>query len=386
MILDEAHLLSDQRIAQIFDRSANAPGLRIGVLQKEGLPVALPFIRVFNSHIGIFGSTGSGRSNTLTKLYTALFDRNPPGLSQRSRLMLVDFNGEYTQAQLVDAPHKRVLDVSTGRVEGGPHHCLDRQFWNVETLALLFQATQHTQRPFLNRVIEGRRKFGHLPDSITRYFRDVVKKTFTSARPSGPISASGLARSRDQAHPVMIVPAQVLFLNFSRHHRHRNDSASDLGRRFSELGGHGPNLRSGPSNMRATPRAQVVVPGGRPLGIVMACGRAAHEHGLPAVRTPALVASGSVDLDDHRLNTQRAERTHASLLLRLRRPVELRHLVTGDRPAGSVGQAAAEPWSSLPSFTLPYAPAQHQASRGEPKNLNDDEIMIRAWILALQRR
>ncbi len=183
MILDEAHLLSDQRIAQIFDRSAHAPGLRIGVLQKEGLPVALPYTRVFNSHIGIFGNTGSGKSNTLAKLYTALFERNPPGLAQRSRFLLIDFNGEYTQAQLVDAPYKRVLDVSTGRVLGDRITITFDEFWDVETLALLFQATQHTQRPFLSRVVEGRRRFGHLQDSLSRYFRSVVKKIFTSSRP-----------------------------------------------------------------------------------------------------------------------------------------------------------------------------------------------------------
>lgn len=183
MILDEAHLLSDQRIAQIFDRSAHTPGLRIGVLQKEGLPVALPYTRVFNSHIGIFGNTGSGKSNTLAKLYTALFERNPPGLAQHSRFVLIDFNGEYTQAQLVDAPHKRVLDVSTGRIPGDRITITLDEFWDVETLALLFQATQHTQRPFLSRVVEGRRRFGHVADSLTRYFRSVVKKTFTSSRP-----------------------------------------------------------------------------------------------------------------------------------------------------------------------------------------------------------
>lgn len=183
MILDEAHLLSDQRIAQIFDRSVHAPGLRIGVLQKEGLPVALPYTRVFNSHIGIFGNTGSGKSNTLAKLYTALFERNPPGLAQHSRFVLIDFNGEYTQAQLVDAPHKRVLDVSTGRTPGDRITITLDEFWDVETLALLFQATQHTQRPFLSRVVEGRRRFGHLADSLTRYFRSVVKKIFTSSRP-----------------------------------------------------------------------------------------------------------------------------------------------------------------------------------------------------------
>lgn len=183
MILDEAFLLSDGRIAQIFDRAGHAPGLRIGVLQKEGLPVALPYARLFNSHIGIFGNTGSGKSNTLAKLFTALFERKPPGLAAHSRFVVVDFNGEYTQGQLVDAPHKRVLDVSTGVAQGDRITIACDEFWDVETLALLFQATPHTQRPFLTRVIEGRKRFALLPDSLTRYFQATLKRTFTAARP-----------------------------------------------------------------------------------------------------------------------------------------------------------------------------------------------------------
>jgi hypothetical protein len=183
MIQDEAQLLSDQRIAQIFDRSGRAPGLRIGVLQKEALPVALPYTRIFNSHIGIFGNTGSGKSNTLAKIYTALFEQNPPGLALRSRFVLIDFNGEYTQAQLVAIGQKQVLDLSTGLAQGDKVTITSEEFWDTETLALLFQATQHTQRPFLNRVIEGRKRYADLPDSLLRYFRKVLQKTFTAARP-----------------------------------------------------------------------------------------------------------------------------------------------------------------------------------------------------------
>jgi len=183
MILDEAHLLSDDRIARIFDRSGHAPGVRIGILQKEGLPVALPFTRIFNSHIGIFGNTGSGKSNTLAKLYTALFERDPPGLSERSRFVLIDFNGEYTQGQLVGAARKRVLDLSTGRAVGDQITLSVEEFWDVETLALLFQATQHTQRPFLGRVVDGRNRFANHQESLTRYFRSVLTKAFTMTRP-----------------------------------------------------------------------------------------------------------------------------------------------------------------------------------------------------------
>ncbi|HBN8837117.1 TPA: DUF87 domain-containing protein, partial [Pseudomonas aeruginosa] len=72
MIQDAAYLLPEEKIRSIFDRKADSD-FRIGTMLKEEIAVGLPWKRLFNSHIGIFGNTGSGKSNTLAKLYTVLF-------------------------------------------------------------------------------------------------------------------------------------------------------------------------------------------------------------------------------------------------------------------------------------------------------------------------
>src|SRR5690606_39124337 len=66
MIQDSAYLLHEERIRSIFDRKSDG-NFKIGQMLKEEIPVDLPWKRLFNSHIGIFGNTGSGKSNTLAK-------------------------------------------------------------------------------------------------------------------------------------------------------------------------------------------------------------------------------------------------------------------------------------------------------------------------------
>lgn len=182
MIEDTAFLLSEERIRSIFDRKAEGD-FQIGRMLKEDIPVGLPWKRLFNSHIGIFGNTGSGKSNTLAKLYTVLFDQKLPVIVTKSRFVILDFNGEYGGEQLAPAAHKKVYQLST-LTAPNPNDATARfplapqEFWDLETLSLLFQATTNTQRPFLNRVVTGKQKYGGNPGSLAAYAKTKFKQSF----------------------------------------------------------------------------------------------------------------------------------------------------------------------------------------------------------------
>lgn len=181
MIQDPAFLLPEERIRSIFDRSDDE--FRIGFMLKEEIAVGLPWKRLFNSHIGIFGNTGSGKSNTLAKLYTALFDEKLELIAGKSRFIILDFNGEYGGEQLAPADHKKVYQLST-LTSPDPLDATARfplapqEFWDLETLSLLFQATTNTQRPFLNRVITGKQRFGVNPASLAAYAKSKFRQSF----------------------------------------------------------------------------------------------------------------------------------------------------------------------------------------------------------------
>lgn len=180
---DIATLLSEQQVGSIFE-SKSSDGYVIGKLLKEDLPIALPWQKLFNSHLGIFGNTGSGKSNTLTKLFTVLFANKLNSIASHSKFVVLDFNGEYTGDQLVGANHKKVVRLTTPNAEGDRFKIHDDEFWDAETLGILFQATTNTQKPFLRRTISGRARFIDVPDSLTHYARATIRRVLCSTDPS----------------------------------------------------------------------------------------------------------------------------------------------------------------------------------------------------------
>jgi len=182
MIRDPAFLLQEERIGQIFGRNTGE-AFSIGRLLKEDVVIGLPWQRLFNSHLGVFGNTGSGKSNTLTKLYTALFEEKATAIGNKSRFVILDFNGEYTADQMASPESKVVYKLGTrapevGREPFGRFPLSEHEYWNADTLSLLFQATQNTQRPFLNRLIEGKRRFGADAGSLSRYTKAKFRQAF----------------------------------------------------------------------------------------------------------------------------------------------------------------------------------------------------------------
>jgi hypothetical protein len=179
MIRDKASLLSELMVGEIYGTDGKS-NFSIGSMLKENVPINLPWARIFNSHLGIFGNTGSGKSNTLAKLYTTLFNEKLPALKHKSQFIIIDFNGEYTEEQILPAKDKQitVLDSKKGnhkfKIEAS-------HFWDAETLSLLFQATTNTQQPFLRRVLTGKERFKGV--SLERYIEKTFEKVFSAGEP-----------------------------------------------------------------------------------------------------------------------------------------------------------------------------------------------------------
>jgi hypothetical protein len=184
MIKDSASLISEDMIGAIYNRAGDNQ-FNYGIMLKEELPVYLPWQRLFNTHIGIFGNTGSGKSNTLTKIYTTLLSSRKELMKGKSEFVLLDFNGEYTKDQLIESNHKTVIELNTRDQvdEDKKFPLIDKEFWDVETISILFQATTNTQRPFLRRLIDGRTKFSTEEDSLLKYTKSIFRNVLSSAAP-----------------------------------------------------------------------------------------------------------------------------------------------------------------------------------------------------------
>lgn len=179
MIRDKASLLSEPTVGKIYGTAGNS-SFSIGSMLKENVSINLPWTRIFNSHLGIFGNTGSGKSNTLAKLYKTLFNEKLPALKRKSQFVIIDFNGEYIEDQILPAKDKliTVLDSKKGKhkfkIEAS-------HFWDAETLSLLFQATTNTQQPFLRRVLTGKERYKDVP--LERFIERTFEKAFSASEP-----------------------------------------------------------------------------------------------------------------------------------------------------------------------------------------------------------
>lgn len=182
MIRDVAYLMNEQQVRQIYGEADDS--FVIGEILKEELPVSLPWASLFNTHIGVFGNTGSGKSNTLANLYTTLFSNKLQALNGKSHFVVVDFNGEYTGKQLInDRDFKQVYDLDTRGGGDSKFPLSESVFWDEEVFGILFKATENTQKPFLRRVVSGRERFKDTADSLGVYARKTIEKALTSTSP-----------------------------------------------------------------------------------------------------------------------------------------------------------------------------------------------------------
>lgn len=157
MIGNEVMLTSPEDLNSIYDVEDEEPTISIGKSVREKQTVKLPINKFFASHIGIFGNTGSGKSNTLHKLYLELFrSQYRNNIFEKSNFFVIDFNGEYTQAEqfsVIDQ-YKKIFNINTRSNESDKLPITKSYLFNPDILAILFDARPATQIPFLRDTIK----------------------------------------------------------------------------------------------------------------------------------------------------------------------------------------------------------------------------------------
>jgi len=162
LVDNECYLLDREEFNQVHDfiRKHDEP-MVIGTLTLEkGQTITIGIDSLFASHIGIFGNTGSGKSYTLAKLYFELFKiyKDNKKFKEKSSFFLLDFNGEYVTDQenvIIPKDYKNIYRLST-KANGKQKYPItkdtlyDHSFW-----AIVLEATEKTQTPFLRRAISN---------------------------------------------------------------------------------------------------------------------------------------------------------------------------------------------------------------------------------------
>lgn len=158
MIGNEVTITSKEDIDLIYGIKKDAPSIFIGKTIFENKKLDIPINEVFASHIGIFGNTGSGKSNTLHMLYSKLFDsKYKTNLFERSSFFIFDFNGEYRGENIfgLNESRRRILNINTREIKKSDKVFIDKDtFLDPDILIMLFDAKSGTQAPFLLNALK----------------------------------------------------------------------------------------------------------------------------------------------------------------------------------------------------------------------------------------
>lgn len=221
MIFNEVVLLTEDEIKYILqkDLSGSKHRILIGNSVSNNIPIELAWNNLFNTHIGIFGNTGSGKSNTLTKIYTELFNLEKFEISvnfnNKSKFVVFDFNGEYINRSTLSS-NKNCLNLSTRSNSGDKLPLTPQVFWDIETLSILYSATEKTQRPFLSRAV--------------KYFIDESKYDITSEKIVSGLGSSfyNIFKQNNNKEMLNLLNKSLEIINIDINSEYRDDVTGKL--------------------------------------------------------------------------------------------------------------------------------------------------------------
>lgn len=183
MIGNEVCITSKKDLELIYGINKSEPTISIGKSILEGQVVPLSINKIFASHIGVFGNTGSGKSNTLHKLFLELFRSDyREKILEMSKFYVIDFNGEYTKDDSfgITDNNKKVFEINTKNQTTTKLPITSDYLFDSDILSILFGATSATQVPFLRKSLNiwKERKFNG--ESIAHFVVGTLKRILTT--------------------------------------------------------------------------------------------------------------------------------------------------------------------------------------------------------------
>lgn len=181
MVGNEVTLTTRDDLNKIYSIDGNDEAMYIGKSILENHPVKININNLFASHIGIFGNTGSGKSNTLQKLYLDLFhSQYRSRLFEKSQFFVIDFNGEYVGSQFNIGDKKENFILNT-RIPKDKVFITKEYLFDSDILSILFSASVAIQRPFLKKSVSiFNQKYDDTNFNFGKFVCGTLKKILTS--------------------------------------------------------------------------------------------------------------------------------------------------------------------------------------------------------------
>ena len=169
-IYDIVYMAEEDILKKVYSNISGGVNAEVGYYtMMQNLKFQFDINKVFASHILIVGNTGSGKSNTLAKLYESLFSIEQLNF-KKSKFLVIDTNGEFEKSFSENDDLKKIIDV--GDESKGlkiPIQYIDANNWG-----LILDATEKTQMPILKSVIKRLKKIYNNEINIKEFVNDSI--------------------------------------------------------------------------------------------------------------------------------------------------------------------------------------------------------------------
>lgn len=182
LIGNEAYIITNNKLKKLHNLASKEDYyISIGKTVFENLYIQIPIDKLFSSHIAIFGNTGSGKSNTLAKIYGELLNhkklKDNNNFKENCNFLLLDFNGEYSSEKTI-CENKNIIKLSThdnnaNKIEIEEDYILDESLFSI-----LCDARDKTQKPFISRVLKRYKKliYKKTNEEKEEHFKNLLRK------------------------------------------------------------------------------------------------------------------------------------------------------------------------------------------------------------------
>ena len=168
----------------------------------DGIKIGVNIDAFFNGHFAIFGSTGSGKSCSVSRIIQNLFAKQDE-IPYYANIFMFDAYGEYHTAfsKLNEKNPLINFKAYTTNLEFPSSEILRIPLWllGVDDIALLLGAEKHSQIPIIEKALKLISVFAKKDDSVSKSKNDIIARgildILSSGRPSPQI--------RDQIFSVL---------------------------------------------------------------------------------------------------------------------------------------------------------------------------------------
>ncbi len=168
----------------------------------EGVKVNVEINDLFSNHFAIFGSTGSGKSCSVARIFQNLFSK-PNSIAYRSSIFIFDAYGEYHTAfeKLNEVVPEISFKYYTTNTDEDMDKILRIPVWllDVDDIALLLECDKTSQLPIIEKALKLVTVFAREEKDVIKHKNDIIARALLDIFTSG----KNPAQIRDQVFSVL---------------------------------------------------------------------------------------------------------------------------------------------------------------------------------------